>query len=236
MNNIQLRENRKRYKMTQQDLADELGIDRRTVINYEKGEPIPHSKIKLLEHIFSEKEKLYDISNAQPLVVKDPQELYANKNGNVFFEEDGKLYVSVKLVPVKAFGSYLSDFQDPDFFDSLHETRKFKVDHMGRGNYICFEVKGDSMNGGKIDDSKDGAELLCRELGRQHWKDGFRDSPLGWVIVHRDTIVFKDIKSVDMNTGDMVLSSRSGLPQHPDFTVNLNDVRQIWRVIKRTQD
>lgn len=168
--------------------------------------------------------------------VNEPQELYSNKNGNVYYEKNGKLYVSVKLVPVKAFGSYLSEFQDPDFFDSLPETREFKVDHMGRGNYICFEVKGDSMNGGKIDDSKDGAELLCRELGRHLWKGGFKENALGWVIVHKDTIVFKDIKSVNMETGDMVLSSRSGLPQHPDFTVNLNDVCQIWKVIKRTQD
>jgi len=135
---------------------------------------------------------------------------------------------------VRAFGSYISHFQDPEFVSELKQV-SFTVDHIGKGNYICFEVMGNSMNGGKIDDTKEGAELLCRELGRQHWRDGFKSNDYGWVIIHKETVLFKDIKSLDNETGDIVCSSRSGLPQHPDFTINLNDVRQIWKVIKRTQ-
>lgn len=161
-------------------------------------------------------------------------EFYENTNGNKFVElKNGKFRITVKKVPVKAFGSYLSDFQNVNFYEDLEDI-SFTVDKIGKGNYMCFEVEGDSMNGGGIDDSPDGAELLCRELGRQHWKDGFRESKYGWVIVHTKTVVFKDLANFNNETGDIECHSRSGLPQHPNFTINLNDVSQIFKVLKRT--
>lgn len=233
MNQLELKKLREQAGLTQEELAKELLVSVKTISNWETNKPIPRSKeayVKSFLENYSSKGNL--VSNVKTV---NSSELISNKNGNVFELQDGKFRIYVKKVPVKAFGSYLSDYQDPDFFENLDEV-EFTASHLAKGNYICFEVKGDSMNGGLIDDTKDGALLLCRELGRQHWKDGFRDSPLGWVVVHKDTIVFKDIKEMDMDTGDIVLSSRSGLPQHPNFTVNLNDVRQIWKVIKREQD
>ncbi len=157
-----------------------------------------------------------------------------NKNGNRFEElPNGKYKIYVKKLPVNAFGSYLSDFQNVDFINELEEV-SFTVDHIGRGKYMCFEVDGDSMNGGGIYDTPDGAELLVRELGRQHWKDGFRESKYGWVIVHKETVLFKDLKDLDFKTGEITCFSRSGLPQHGSFKINLNDVNQIFKVIKRT--
>jgi hypothetical protein len=90
------------------------------------------------------------------------------------------------------------------------------------------------MNGGNIDDTPDKAEMLGRELGKQHWKDGFRPAQYGWVIVHQKTTVFKDIVGFNPETGDIVCHSRSGLPQHPDFTINLDEVLKMYKIIKRT--
>jgi hypothetical protein len=167
-------------------------------------------------------------------VLNEPSEIYHNSNGNKFIElKNGKFKIIVKKVPVKAFGSYLSDFQNVEFLEDLEDV-SFTVDHLGKGKYMCFEVEGDSMNGGNLYDSPDGAELLCRELGKQHWKDGFRDSTYGWVIVHKQTVLFKDIIDFDVSTGDITCHSRSGLPNHSDFKINLDDVHQILKVIKRT--
>lgn len=232
MNDLDVRKIRESLGYTQEEFGNLIGVSRNTVMNYEKGGTIPKSKRQILNELITNKHNIVQ-SDSNTISVAEPQELYSNKNGNVYYERNDKLYISVKLVPVKAFGSYLSEYQDSDFYESL-EHREFRVDHMGRGNYICFEVEGNSMDGGNINDAPAGAELLCRELGRQHWKDGFRDSIYGWVIVHNNTVVFKDITDFNPETGDIVCSSRSGLPQHPDFTINLNDVRQIWKVIKRS--
>lgn len=230
MNDLDFKKKRKLLGLTQEELAEKLHVNRRTIINYEKGGTIPPAQVQLLDILIAEQAK--GTENAKPLDIREPVELHTNKNGNVFYEKGDKLYMSVKLVPVKAFGSYLSDFQDSEFYERL-EDREFRVDHKGRGNYVCFEVEGDSMNGGHINDAPAGSELLCRELGKHHWKDGFRDSTYGWVIIHKSTVLYKDITDFNPETGDITCHSRSGLPQHPDFVINLDDVRQIFKVIKR---
>lgn len=48
MDTLNVREIRKRLSLTQQELADRLGVSRNTVINYERGETIPDSKRPLL--------------------------------------------------------------------------------------------------------------------------------------------------------------------------------------------
>jgi len=49
MNSIDVKKIREEFSQTQQAFADFLGIDRRTVVNWEKGSKIPESKVKLLE-------------------------------------------------------------------------------------------------------------------------------------------------------------------------------------------
>ena len=49
MNIIDVKRIREEFDMTQQGFADFLGIDRRTVTNWESGKKIPDSKVKLLE-------------------------------------------------------------------------------------------------------------------------------------------------------------------------------------------
>ena len=114
------------------------------------------------------------------------------------------------------------------------KIEEFAVDQYGKGNYKAFKALGDSMNGGGIDDTKDGATVLARELGRQHWKDGFNDTEYGWIILCKENIFHKDIVDYDSETGDITLHSRNKSPEYSDFTINLNDCYQIFKVIKRT--
>jgi len=51
MNALQIKENRKRLKLTQDGLGKLLGVSKRTIINYENGEVIPESKSELLRQI-----------------------------------------------------------------------------------------------------------------------------------------------------------------------------------------
>lgn len=231
MNNLELQKIRTELDKTQEEFALLAGVSPRTVQNWEAGKAIPKSKHAFLRAILID----YRNNNStQSNVINEPPEIYENTNGNKFLQlKNGRFKIIVKKVPVKAFGSYLSDFQNVEFIEDLEEVA-FTVDHIGKGKYMCFEVDGDSMNGGNLNDTPDGAELLCRELGKQHWKDGFRDSTYGWVIVHKQTVLFKDIIAMNFETGDITCHSRSGLPNHNDFIINLNEVHQILKVIKRT--
>ncbi|RBN50146.1 helix-turn-helix domain-containing protein [Flavobacterium psychrolimnae] len=53
MNDLDIIKIRRDLGKTQQEFAEFLGVDRRTVINYEQGNKIPASKIKLLGTLLS---------------------------------------------------------------------------------------------------------------------------------------------------------------------------------------
>lgn len=53
MNYLEIKENRKRLGLTQQELADLLGVSKNTIVNYEKGMKIPDSKIPILNKVLN---------------------------------------------------------------------------------------------------------------------------------------------------------------------------------------
>lgn len=52
MNGLEIKQNRKKLKLTQAELAIKLGVSLKTVSNYENGEVIPETKLALLHNIF----------------------------------------------------------------------------------------------------------------------------------------------------------------------------------------
>lgn len=57
MNSIEFIEIRNELGLTQKEFAEQLGVDRRTVVNYEQGKLIPDSKILLIELLLQLKRK-----------------------------------------------------------------------------------------------------------------------------------------------------------------------------------
>ncbi|PDS21861.1 LexA family transcriptional regulator [Flavobacterium branchiophilum] len=51
MNALEIKKIRKELGLTQADFAEKIGVSRDTIINYEKGAPIPSSKIKMLNNL-----------------------------------------------------------------------------------------------------------------------------------------------------------------------------------------
>lgn len=46
MNGLAIKQGREKLGLTQQQFADRIGVSRETIINYEKGRPIPNLKVK----------------------------------------------------------------------------------------------------------------------------------------------------------------------------------------------
>nr|WP_315026006.1 helix-turn-helix transcriptional regulator [uncultured Chryseobacterium sp.] len=69
MNDKKLKELRKNAKLTQQELAELVGVDRRSIISYEKGENIPMPIAKLL-HIFLETDYLLKLESKEINYIK----------------------------------------------------------------------------------------------------------------------------------------------------------------------
>jgi len=170
------------------------------------------------------------------LTVEEPERKYyiKNKNGNRFVElPNGKYCIRVPLISAQAYAQYVREYTSSDFIETL-ENAEFHVDTVGRGNYVAFEIKGNSMDDGTISATPDGSMALCMELDQQHWQSKFRTNDYGWIIVHQDSILCKDIIGQDIEKGTILCHSRNPSPEYSDFEISLNNVKQIFKIIKRT--
>ncbi|AOR28769.1 hypothetical protein FORMB_17300 [Formosa sp. Hel1_33_131] len=223
MKALEIRNIRKELGKTQAEFAKLLGVSKNSVQLWEteKRNPSPSMVFLIKETYKKHTENLKENE-------------FENKNGNKFTElPDGSLMIQVPLVPFNAYASFLEVYEDEYKVKSKFETTYFTVDKIGKGNYIAFTVKNDSMNGGMLDDTPSGAQVLARELGKQHWRDGFNSTQYGWIIICETGIFHKDIKGPD-EKGDITCVSRNKSPEFPEFPISLNEVHSIYKVIKRT--
>lgn len=158
-------------------------------------------------------------------------------SGIKYFKMSGNKYrMRVPLVPFNAYARYINDScesiqQEREEWDEV----EFIVDRIGHGNYMAFEIKGDSMD----DDSRrsfvQGDLALARELDKIHWRDGIRYNQYPfWIIVLENTILCKEIIDHNIETGDITCHSLNPSPEYADFTVNLGKVCRLFNIVQKT--
>lgn len=139
--------------------------------------------------------------------------------------------MQVPFVSQYAYAGYLSGFQDDTFMESL-PTVPFIVDMEGKGKYVCFEVRGDSMNDGSSKSYEEGDHLYCREIYQTHWQNKIHIKKwANYVIVHRTNgILVKQITSHNTETNEITIHSLN--PAYDDKTIPLADVAQLFNVVR----
>lgn len=227
MTGEEFKEEREKLGYSQEELAVLMNKTRVTISRWENSDKIKKEHIVLLQtlsHNVSRKKVNQDSVNENDLIY--------NTNGNSYKgKSDGTYEVKADIIPFSAYGSYLEHLEG-GVAPADYESAVFNVDRIGRGNYKAFRIKGDSMNGDKLNDTPDGALVLGREIGRHLWQDGFHDHKYGCIILSKDNIYHKDISGFNPESGEILCKSRNEL--FKPFTLFLNDVYQIFKVIKRT--
>lgn len=157
---------------------------------------------------------------------------------NSFKQVNDIIVIDVPVIPIKAYAQYIDEFYN-EARDITFERTLLEVDHYGKGTYLSFDVSGDSMNGGLIDDTPDGARVLAREIGQHLWRGGLYKSKYGHIIITNKNILFKDIVECDLDSMKVTLHSRNESPEYTDFTMplgyreDLDHILQIFKVQKR---
>ena len=163
---------------------------------------------------------------------KEPEVFWNEKTNNKYLiYPDGTIRIEVLKVPFAAYASYVECYDDEVKLNEEFSKITFKVDHIGRGKYLGFESKGNSMwnNGGY--DTPSGSDILGREIGRHLWANGFHKTNYGFILITKNGIYHKDIESLSED-GSLKLTSRN--PSHEPFEYPINDVKEIYHVIKRS--
>ena len=139
-------------------------------------------------------------------------------------------HTGVRLVSQYAYAGYLSGYQDETYLAQL-PVIDFTPDREMTGNYLAFEVRGDSMDDGSKDSYVEGEILICREVAPHLWRDSrLHINKRDFVIVHEEGILIKRIVAHDVQAHTITIHSLN--PLYPDRTIDLAQVRQIFSVVE----
>lgn len=211
MNSDDIIEIRKRLGLNQEDFGKLVGASKNTIYNWERGTKIPESKIPILESLKTKKIQKTENANVIP----------------VNFSE-----MNVMMVPLVnkfAYAGYLNGFGDHEYIDELPKI-PFADDVEHKGEYLCFEVKGDSMDNDTSESYLEGDIILCRNVRQDFWRSKLHINKWDFVIVHKtDGILLKRIANHNVETGELVLHSLNEF--YEDRIINLRDVVQILNVV-----
>lgn len=138
--------------------------------------------------------------------------------------------INVPLVNQYAQAGYLCGFQDAAYMATL-PTIPFIIDHEAKGNYVAFEVRGDSMNDGTEESYLEGDRLLCREIAPYLWAESkLHIRKWDFVIIHEEGILVKRI--IEHNLENHTITIHSLNDMYSDRVIDLAEVRQIFNVIE----
>lgn len=211
-----LREILKEKAISQQVVADALGINITNIRRYDDLSKRSLNEIMIIA-------KATGIDMSELIGVNIPQINEAEPVTEIITKR-------VPLVNQYAYAGYLTGYQDQEYIDQL-PTVLFDVDHDPKGNYLAFEVKGDSMNDGSDESYKDGDRLLCREIPSHLWCNSkLHLRKWDFVIVHKEGVLVKRITEHDVQNHTITIHSLN--PFYEDQVIDLVDVYQIFNVIE----
>lgn len=140
-----------------------------------------------------------------------------------------KEWADVPLVPFSARAGALSGFGDPQWLEDK-QTMQVLVDSRLKGDYVLFEVEGDSMDDGSRDSFLDGDVLLCRVVPQSDWQYSIKKRRATFCVLatKQDGIALKQITKHDRVK--QVITCHSLNPAYDDYEVALSDVQAIFYV------
>ena len=215
---------RKKKKLTQESLAQSLGISRSKLAGYELNiNPPLDTLVKISDQLGVSTDILLreDLSSYSEYKLREILETDQFLRGrklrilSTTVDADGRELIEVVSQKVKA--SYLAGFSDPEFISDLP---RFSLPFLPMDKkHRVFQVDGDSML-----PIPDGAWIVCEYM--DDWttiKDGER-----YVIVtEQDGVTFKIAYNRIKEEQKLLLCSAN--PIYVPFEVEVEQVREVWR-------
>ena len=225
MNKINIASLRKSLRLRQKDFGEKIGIKQAYLSEIESG------KKPLTEELYNNIIEVFGMDKvSEHFISTNDSDIIANKNTNEAVPLNQNFIINVPLVNQYAQAGYICGFQDAAYIATL-PTIPFIIDHEAKGNYVAFEVRGDSMNDGTEESYLEGDRLLCREIAPYLWAESkLHIRKLDFVIVHEGGILLKRI--IHHNVENHTITIHSLNDMYPDRVIDLAEVKQIFNVIE----
>lgn len=209
---------------TNKDVADAMGADASNISRHLRGTPEPSNKF------LTRFSTTFDgVFNLQWLLEETGEMLPTpNNEAHPFINQRGRR--GIPLVSQYAYAGYLSGYADTEYVDSLPMV-DFTPDREMTGNWLAFEVRGDSMDDGTYDSYRQGDIVITREVAPHLWRDSkLHINRRDFVIVCDEGILIKRITEHDVEHHTIIIHSLN--PDYEDKSVDLVHVRQIFSIVE----
>lgn len=203
---------RKKVGVSQQVLADTIGVSKTTLGDYERGryEPSISTLIALVDYF---KVSIDDILR-NDLQTMD-FEIIRNKDLRVLaITVDNDDRENIEFVDTKAEAGYIESFNDPEYIKDLS---KFYLPNLPDGTFRGFEIRGDSML-----PMEPGNVVICSYV--ESFED-IKDNRTYVVVSNLGTLVYKRL-SLLANENRLLLISDN--EEYSPFTMSLDEVAEVW--------
>lgn len=207
MTATELKNTRKTLGLTQENLAERMGVTVRTIKNYEKGELIPESKVILLKNIFEAETKKKNISSGKIL--------------------EAPIFKDLPFVSVKARAGFIEalTYSQTEYYPT-EET--YPVLMEPGENYvgnIIFEIDGDSMEPLFISKTK----VRAKPVVFNDWN--FIPSGIYIVNYANTYITIKRVKTNDLQEKGYLELHPENMETAGSQKIRREDINNIWKVV-----
>ncbi len=215
---------RKVRNLTQDQLADKIGVNRAMIGSYEEGRAVPKlPALQILSHYFNVSiDSLVNIDlSTESSSAGETQNIDSvGKNLRILTtlvdRNDKEL---ITLVPVKASAGYAKGYSDPDYVETLPKFSLPFTELSRERTYRAFQISGNSM-----EPIPSGAYIICEYL--QNWSD-VKSGKTYIVVTKDDGVVYKRLYNNDNDT----LLLKSDNPEYNPYTIPLNSISEIWKAL-----
>jgi transcriptional regulator with XRE-family HTH domain len=199
--------------ISQQTLAEAVGIARSTLAEYERGKTEPNidTLIKLAAYFKVSLDQLICKN-----LLHESYEIIKNKDLRVLaITVDGDNRSNIELVDTKAEAGYLESAQDPEY---IRDLPKIWFPSIPEGTYRGFEIRGDSML-----PMESGSIVICAYVERL---DSIKDNRTYVVVSQREGVVYKRVR---VNRPRKTLTLISDNEVYAPYEIHFSEVGEIWQ-------
>lgn len=211
---------------------EKIGLSQDEINNIRIGKSkVPFIKIVNLKTSYPEINTDYITSNYGEILIPviDYSKITDRLPQGELKEKEYPEKLAVKLVTTKAQAGWTEGYYNDEYLEDM-PTILIDSEEKHHGNYLAFEVAGDSMEPDYIE----GDVVICREVQRHLWQYKLHIKDWDFVIAHATNgIMLKEIIKHDVKNG--VIYCHSLNPKYEDFKISLHEVRFLYNVIEVRQ-
>lgn len=212
---------RKQNNLTQNDLANKIGVNRAVIGSYEEERAQPKiSILQALSSVFKVTiDDLVNINFEKSDSITESSKITGNNLRVLTTTVSTNNNEMVSVVPHQAKAGYTQGFADPAFIEKLPVFNLPLNELSNEKSYRLFQIKGDSM-----EPIKTGSYIICEYL--VNWNEINEGEP-HIVITKDDGIIYKRI----LKHNERSLLLKSDNKEYQSYTVPFTDVLEIWKAL-----